>query len=1660
MFGDDFGLTIGQPVNLIYGLKYGINTSDLFYPPSIPSIFTNAHSITEEVNLSTEFEAFPSITFCDNYTQLLQAFFHYLDPEDYFKAAGFMFQPGKEQETAYNLADLIGIHRADADLTGGSSSFVLARQWKRMANFTIQDKPKLIHELSQTLQNMKPLDTASLLNFYSSVGTHFIAGYTVGDFVYQAFAYEQSDYQMIKERYPTEESRSSPEVVFSFPRYTEIKTEFEGYAKYYGPVKIASADPRFETEIVPHLEDVTNVVNQSIFRLAANREIFNRLNDYGTEIIADVQLRNLEIFTTSDVSVSWLRLLQNSAFQKFGPMISPSFSSFNLSINYAEAYSQFTPLYPTMTATYLLGMKYLYLDLSSVQVLEPDKVKTVFLLADVIEISQDITLPGNTNVIIVCDVFISKSIGDYAPTLTVNVNPTKSKGFILITETFFGTMKLKSALDSSHSTLYYGSSLVLTESPLDDIMMVSLGPTYSGQVPNKTTAMFLYEDAGEIFRNDWVITSFQDGLGYFVECTENILNYNMGGDGPEAAFDLARWIVGSLSEPSIEADDESALDPLTNVYSRALVLLKTRNPERSRGPLFVPYLSYTMYKNVINSLVDAAEAYGNMADRVQQQIDQQRLKEEVAKNQDVLNQNIHNIAKFLLRQNKATQDQEEDLSKYYGEVVEDKQNSLKLALKQQEDLDRQLVEQQYLLDVEQQKLETAMRDKVTKDLFNTVIRVAEACADLFTMPAENLRALPPCGPSVNLKIAGQDFDNLKGLISLIKKVKKAIEAIKAFADLLKGALSGPPAINQALDNLNRIPFQDEASTFPTELDWYRFDNDVDNLMAQVPVPEAGSFQSAAKMYTAIGRQYTAISEQICQLQYAIATNIMQKYIHDNQVKRLGELNHQMSQTELSTQEAMNIDLFQLGTFLQSSQNRILMKVMNIMQEQDGALQYYTLQQPTPLTRYNILSIKDAIASRAVKALNAFEKFMPPPHELEQLRKITIPHVPFADLNGTGFNLQISLSTKNFYPYARVRITEVQAYINDVRTDSGQLFVNITGDGSLIYDRGLDRETLNYTTFPHMYPFTYQIDNGAIVAGNRIMGDDLKIYSLLTPFTQWNIQTPPKAQENRGIHSLSQAVSVTLQFRVNAIRHDAHFLRSDVDYEESDDSEATLVSLMSQAPMTYGWDVVSCVDAEKITQLFKEMYDKEDHSGLVYHINATHVSTNTSDYYSGTVFTGTVGPPLISFINNQPNMANLTMVFDQGNLVKSIILRNSTSIISNDTTNISYDDGTLTETHIVIVKGSVEVNTTKTEAVSDAPKIVGLMSLSKLIGTVTNQHDVIINLGKGVFDTKFTLDPNFDEELNDAVTDYFRTELANYNYSLGTVKFDTSNTPPALQPTYFEFDTLVPDATSRGVLLLFIKTNTSDSEPGVKLDLKLSANPIPSGRSATLIISNRLLMTHFILPEVQKQLTTAATASSPRPCDDPFIIKGGGTVKVNNIPVKTDDFRMCVADRGQYLDLTWNDEWKLPFSYEERVCVPHTIGCTTVETCDRETKFADMPVSVKASDKTPLNASINSSSSVITFKSFSAPVKVTFSPPKISSWQKFLNFVGGTKTDEEQEGKDVGESLKNSLNSISVSMSDVSVFAVSNLLFPGKKVINIQAVYLAQDLVLFGDVNMD
>ena len=113
-------------------MKHDLANGNLFYSSPKPTIFSNLDKISKEITLSSEFDSYQTISFCDNFTQLVQTFFDHFDPVDGFSTGGVMFQPCEVAKVTTELAELIGVRSEDASLTKNQTSFVLARQWKRM----------------------------------------------------------------------------------------------------------------------------------------------------------------------------------------------------------------------------------------------------------------------------------------------------------------------------------------------------------------------------------------------------------------------------------------------------------------------------------------------------------------------------------------------------------------------------------------------------------------------------------------------------------------------------------------------------------------------------------------------------------------------------------------------------------------------------------------------------------------------------------------------------------------------------------------------------------------------------------------------------------------------------------------------------------------------------------------------------------------------------------------------------------------------------------------------------------------------------------------------------------------------------------------------------------------------------------------------------------------------------------------------------------------------------------------------------------------------------------------------------------------------------------------------------------------------------------------
>lgn len=935
--------------------------------------------------------------------------------------------------------------------------------------------------------------------------------------MYQVFAYSKDEYDTVKKNFPPNE-RHGYDMNSDFPRYAQPKTEYSrsGHSKYYGTVKMASNHLKFASDILPHLKDQDYGLESSIFMIPmAAAGVLGPLNKIDSEIIVGMNFKTLGSYITSkELSNKWTDLVRSILFAKYGIMMNPNLRLQKLPFDYATAYAHFTPLYPTTMPTYFLGQKSLYMDLRSVeQIIGPKYVKTTLIFADTIEVASDVSIPGNERVIILCNNFLSKSVGNFVPEVRLGVDPKDSEHFKIYAGNFLGTLQVQSSDPLSHFTIFNGHRLLLEDSK--GKKEVHFDPYFFQKFPDVNNAPFLYGDPGKDNRLQVMKDSFEDGLSLFAVSLENILNYNMGEETPHAAYQFCNWIVNTLKSSGSASVSRLGLDnTIGNVYVRALTLQKTRNPDQGDNDPPVPYLSYFMYKEAIEAPCDVAEEYGRKMNHIEELIFQQIKFEKMEANQKTMNNNIKNVAKFLLEQNKAMGENQDDFVKYYDQLIKKKMASLKIANQLKEKYSRELDAELVKVDSTGRKLKTAMENDLAFQIFKAIV---DAVTGLFTGKMSSM-------PS-----------QLAGMIEALIKVKNALKAMAAFARLMEAIEDGDLA--KAGEALNKIDSDKAKAAFLTELDWKKFDFQVEEVLTGVQLPEARKFDHEAHLYTAIGRQFVVVAKKICLLQYDIAVYVMKRAIYARQKKRRNDLGKIMDQKDIATDEAMNLDLFSLGTSLRAGQATVLMELLTVMLEQNGALRYHSLQIPTVPTGYDILSVKTAMASNVLSALEYYNSYNPPPHEMEELKKVVIPNVPYKDLVGAGYNFDLPNKEDSFYPFSRIRITEVQAYISDVETNTAKLYTIVSGGGGVLEDRDLDRKMVEFTTIPHIYPFAFYTNDMTVAEGNRLVDSDLTTYSLLTPFTSWNIHLPPNVKENSGMMNKKEDVTVTLKFRIFAIRKD-------------------------------------------------------------------------------------------------------------------------------------------------------------------------------------------------------------------------------------------------------------------------------------------------------------------------------------------------------------------------------------------------------------------------------------------------------------------------------------------------------------------------------------------
>ena len=524
----------------------------------------------------------------------------------------------------------------------------------------------------------------------------------------------------------------------------------------------------------------------------------------------------------------------------------------------------------------------------------------------------------------------------------------------------------------------------------------------------------------------------------------------------------------------------------------------------------------------------------------------------------------------------------------------------------------------------------------------------------------------------------------------------------------------------------------------------------------------------------------------------------------------------------------------------------------------------------------------------------------------------------------------------------------------------------------------------------------------------------------------------------------ELTTLHLKFYVSVIFHPLQVMlaRSQTDLAGSLN---TLLGDMDGNTIVGDWDAVCAMDANEINNLWKQKFDYEvNNGGFATKVETEYkVATETRSTVIKRALSATVGPPKLSFIQHNANYASLEMT------VTNAILK--TKEYCKEGSRRCDDPTEIWDEYEEVMN------------VDDA-KITATVQMAKIVGNVTTLHKIMLDFSDSVFDfTIVGLDDDTYIALRNSITIWFKN-FQTQAYELGTVDFDSKLTPASLQPHRFYFSTggFVNSPDGLGTLLIFIKTSAigSSADETTTRDFNIISKDkhvIPKGYTSTIFIASRVIFEDMIEPQFEKQVGIGSTAeksgsyaysawvvrgsgssSLRNPVTIQYNIWGGGTISYN-LDIPTSDFEIKGSRTGLKFD--WSSSFDSTIKYRRESC-----GYLT---CSHSYKAFTKRFHINAhATSTP---SVDPATSVISFSSMNLGAALSFD--ESSGWEDFCCH-GMDKDDAAQR---TVNSINNRLSSLTLNIQDVSVFALTNLIFPGTKVMDLREVYIPGDVLILGNI---
>lgn len=1584
---------LGYQLNLIKGIKWNCNLKDgmdiPFFAPNASPLLT-CQDIPTVDNSQASFNQI-KISFLYSWDSLIEEMYsrwHITDSLFASNITAYVLKQPDEDKINAGICNMFGIENNSPENKEIAYALVTVTKSVGQYFYEMDGKESLKSKLSELPDSAT--DAAPFLDFFNQYGTHYVDAVEMGDMMYQLFVYDKETLHSIEARFETS-SLTGP-MALAFQQYTQLKNECGGYAKDVGNLCLISEHPAFES-MKEKFEDGANWLDCSIFA-AIKKENSTLLKQLDSVVLVSCNLAS--IFTCMDEGKStkaWSDLLNCTLYQKYLDNIKTEFAPLDTDYNYADIYHSFQQSFVTTVSTSVVTLNQLWVVLDKFVTINPENVKKMFVFADVIELFNDMNLPGE-EVIIICRKFIAHN--DENKALTLSVTDNGYTNFKFYCQESVGVMKIEKKEAKEHKVIEQGQALKTIQAA-DGQLTVDFDKSHTQSPPL------------ELLRQTGDRASFL--LGLPLQAAQSIISCPVSRDAYAVAMLFVQWLADIL-EPVTEDEPD-----LVNIRFRAILLLKSAN--NIQKVMTVPLLTYEAYKPAIDKMMDAVDAFDVESKRITAEIQENKRHEETYKGLTTLNTNVLSIGEYLLEANKVMGNKETDVQAYHKKVAGEQQEMLKKAEEKVKDLELALIEQQDVMKEAEGKLKTALGLYIFENTLKSIIQLAEGLALLYSgiggvSGAKSFTAWKK-------EDGNKQLTRIKFLMERIDSVIKVIQGVNKSFDAVDSTVH---TIIKGTKDLIEIP---EVAML-TELEWTEFDAEVYAIMAPVltTVPYANTYLKEAKILSARGRAYIDANSQVSKMNYDIELNIWQEDISEKQSQRLKELEKVLKQSELSPQRVNEIDLFEMGNILQSHSQNIILQLVQTLSIQDAALQYYYLQYPSQINSYDLLSLKEVMVSQAQNSILALESFPSKPSNLCEPFVFKLEGVHVSELmdDKAPLSFTIPMDVPFLFNYVRVRILEIKMKIDGVEsTDSGNLNIRLDSDAHPFSDRGLEREKIDYISVPQSFEYVYKLATGECVYNNKPSGEFAQYYMQMTPFTCWRISLPMgERSENEGIRFSGETVDIMLSFNVQAIRlsnkdwttFNFNFLQQNSEGNTKDE----LLNEMNGRTITNGWDVVCAMSAEHISSLFADKYNKKENVGTLYQIK------DEQSFETGSVvFDFNVGAPFISFIKDDPTRCQFRIEIKSGKAelkdINGKVLDKYTQVIP-----AGPDDG-------------------------NKYYITCIVPLAILKGRYDSE-DVVLNFEK-------TESVHIDLKFSDFITEYVRNalkiffcnNLAARDWSLGKLIYKQNIDLIDLTPTHFYFSTSVdPSQTNDlGCLMLFI--TLTEGQNGNAKELLADGNriftPYPKGKSAALIISSRVLYEKILYPQYKANFSENIIVKEGDKKSYAYELACSGNLDCGryddyqnqNLLVPLDGFHVR-SNVNNMLEVNWTEEFTNKVQYKHSVYVAGEVFETISD------------------GKVTLNISVDNPTYKFNIEEPSQKIVCTSSMSVNVSGKEPSFWDGKGFSHAKKMVKDV---VSRNLSSIlKFQLKGISVFAVSNLLFPSDHIITYgtDQIFIPGDLIIWGE----